>query len=59
MAYIYDTKGDQEKATHLYQEALGYDSTRTDVYIRLGELFPGKDGEYYRDMARQLKEQGY
>lgn len=59
MAYIYDTKGDHEKARQLYEETLGYDSTRTDVYRRLGELLPGGEGEYYRNMARQLKEQGY
>lgn len=59
MGYLYDTKGDQKKAIDLYKEALGYDSTRTDVYVRLGELFPGEEGEFYRNMARQLKEQGY
>jgi tetratricopeptide (TPR) repeat protein len=59
MAYIYDQKGDQQKAIHLYQEALSYDSTRVEIYNRLGELFPGQDGEQYRMTARELKSKGY
>ena len=59
MAYIYDQKGNQEKAIPLYQEALNYDSTRVDIYQRLGELFPGPDGEEYRRIWRELKSQGY
>jgi hypothetical protein len=59
MGYIYDQRGDQEKAIHLYQEALNYDSTRVEIYNRLGELFPGLDGEQYRITARELKRQGY
>jgi tetratricopeptide (TPR) repeat protein len=54
MAYIYDQRGDQQKAIHLYQEALSYDSTRVEIYNRLGELFPGQDGEQYRMSAKQL-----
>jgi tetratricopeptide (TPR) repeat protein len=59
MAYLYDQKGDQEKAVSLYQEALSYDSTRAEIYERLGELFPGQDGEQYRITAQQLKNAGY
>ena len=59
MAYIYDTQGDQKKAIEFYREALGYDSTRVEVYSRLGELITGKDGEFYKAKVRQLKEQGY
>jgi tetratricopeptide (TPR) repeat protein len=55
MAYIYDTKGDYEKAIGLYQEALGYDSSIVDIYQRLGELIPGDDGNFYRTKAVQLK----
>jgi Tfp pilus assembly protein PilF len=59
MGYIYDTQGNTEKAIQLYREALGYDSTRVDVYNRLGELFPGQDGAWYRSKAQQLKSEGY
>jgi tetratricopeptide (TPR) repeat protein len=59
MAYIHDTKGNTEQAVALYREALGYDSTRVAIYQRLGELFPGRDGEWYRRKAKQLKDAGY
>jgi tetratricopeptide (TPR) repeat protein len=59
MAYLYDEKGEDQKAIPLYQEALQYDSTKLDVYTRLGELFPGKEGDVYRSAFRKLKEQGY
>lgn len=59
MAYIYDTQGKQERAVPLYQEALSYDSTLLAVYTRLGELFPGQDGNLYRTKAKELKVQGY
>jgi tetratricopeptide (TPR) repeat protein len=59
MAYIYDTQGHQQKAIQFYREALGYDSTRIEVYSRLGELITGKDGEFYKQKVKQLKEQGY
>jgi tetratricopeptide (TPR) repeat protein len=55
MAYIYDTQGKLDKAIPLYQEALGYDSARTDIYKRLGELMPGAEGEWYKNKAAQLK----
>jgi tetratricopeptide (TPR) repeat protein len=51
MAYIYDVRGDQQKAISFYQETLQYDSTLVDVYRRLGELLPGEDGQYYRAKA--------
>jgi Tfp pilus assembly protein PilF len=54
MAYIYDTKGEPDKAINLYQEALSYDSTIVDIYRRLGELLPGEDGNFYRIKAAQL-----
>ena len=54
MAYIYDTKSSYDKAIPLYQEALNYDSTIVDIYIRLGELIPGENGEFYRAKAAAL-----
>jgi Tfp pilus assembly protein PilF len=59
MAYIYDTRGDQQRAIPLYQEALSYDSNLLAVYERLGELFPGADGNSYRQKVQELKAQGY
>lgn len=59
MAYIYDVKGNQKKAIDLYREALSYDSSRVEIYERLGELYPGLDGEKYRTTARKLRAEGY
>jgi tetratricopeptide (TPR) repeat protein len=59
MAFLYDQKGDVEKAVNFYGEALSYDSTRVEVYTRLGELFPNAAGEQYRLTAKRLKELGY
>lgn len=46
MAYIYDVQGNTDKAIGLYQEAVYYDSTKVDVYQRLGELLPEERGKY-------------
>jgi tetratricopeptide (TPR) repeat protein len=51
MAYLYDLRGDIPKAIALYQEALAYDSTVTEIYTRLGELIPGEGGKVYRDRS--------
>ena len=56
MAYIYDSKGDYERAISLYQEALSYDSSVVDIYQRLGELIPGDDGNIYRTKAAQMRQ---
>ncbi|HKZ39100.1 MAG TPA: tetratricopeptide repeat protein, partial [Chryseolinea sp.] len=56
MAYIYDTKGDYEKAINLYKEALSYDSSVVDIYKRLGELIPNVDGNVYRSKAALLQQ---
>lgn len=59
MAYIYDKNNELDKAIPLYKEAIQYDSTLVDLYIRLGELVPGAEGEVYRYKAAALKiEQG-
>lgn len=55
MAYIYDKKGESEKAISLYQEALSYDSSIVDIYQRLGEMIPGENGNFYRSKAAELK----
>jgi len=57
MAYIYDTKGESEKAINLYREALSYDSSIVDVYKRLGELIPNEDGNWYRTQVVKLQQQ--
>ena len=56
MAFIYDSKGEYDKAIGLYQEALSYDSTIVDIYQRLGELIPGENGSFYRTRAIQMKQ---
>lgn len=55
MAYIYDTKDQLDQAIPLYKEAIQYDSTMVDIYVRLGELLPNQEGEVYRYKAAQLK----
>lgn len=55
MAFIYDSKGEYDKAIGLYQEALSYDSSIVDIYQRLGELIPGENGNFYRAKAIQMK----
>lgn len=55
MAYIYDTKGNTNKAIELYKEALQYDDSITDIYKRLGELIPGEEGNVYRNRALELQ----
>lgn len=59
MAYIYDVKDEPQKAIEFYKETLSYDSTRLEVYNRLGEFFPGSDGDFYRNKVKQLKTEGY
>lgn len=55
MAYIYDTKNQMDQAIPLYKEAIQYDSTMVDIYVRLGELLPNQEGEVYRYKAAELK----
>ncbi|HEU5292645.1 MAG TPA: tetratricopeptide repeat protein [Cyclobacteriaceae bacterium] len=56
MAYIYDTKGDTNRAIKLYREAISQDSTIADIYVRLGELVAGEEGNRYRRKAAELKQ---
>lgn len=51
MGYLYQVKNDNTRAITLYKEALQYDSTVIDIYKRLGDLLPGKDGDIYRQRA--------
>ena len=55
MAYIYDIKGETQKAIPLYKEAISYDTTRTEIYTRLGELIQGEEGNEYRQKAAQYQ----
>lgn len=57
MAYVYDEKGNTEKAIPLYREALSYDSSKVDIYTRLSELLPGAEGEWFRQTANKFKSQ--
>lgn len=56
LGYLYDRNNETERASELYKEALSYDSTKVDVYVRLGELYPGQEGNFYRTKAAQLKQ---
>jgi tetratricopeptide (TPR) repeat protein len=51
MGYLYQVKNDNTRAISLYKEALQYDSTVVDIYKRLGDLIPGKEGDIYRQRA--------
>lgn len=57
MAYIYDTKGNTQRAISLYKEAISYDTTRTEIYQRLGELVEGEEGNRYRQKSAQYPRQ--
>jgi tetratricopeptide (TPR) repeat protein len=54
MAFIYDKKGQFEKAVPLYEEALTYDTTIVDIYQRLSEIAPAEKANYYRQKMQQL-----
>jgi tetratricopeptide (TPR) repeat protein len=54
MAYIYDEKNKVQLAIPLYQEAVGFDSTRSEIYTRLGELIPN-ESEKYNSLAQRYK----
>lgn len=56
LGYLYDRKNETQRAVDLYREALSYDSSKVDIYVRLGEIFPGSDGNFYRTKAAQLKQ---
>jgi tetratricopeptide (TPR) repeat protein len=55
MGYLYDVRGETDKAITFYEEAVSYDSTKADVYQRLGELMPGEEGNYYRQKGLQMQ----
>ena len=52
--YLYEEKGNKEKAISLYKEALSYDSAVVDIYSRLGTLLPGTEGNFFRTKATAL-----
>lgn len=51
LAYIYDTKGNISQAVIYYKETVNLDSSRAEVYGRLGELMEGDEAQRYRDLA--------
>jgi tetratricopeptide (TPR) repeat protein len=58
LGYLYDKDAQTSKAVELYQEALSYDSTITEIYVRLGEIYPGPEGNIYRSQAKRLQQDG-
>jgi len=46
LGYLYDNNGNTSRAISFYKEAVGLDSTRTDIYARLAELEPGAAARY-------------
>jgi tetratricopeptide (TPR) repeat protein len=59
LGYLYDRNNEASRAIELYKEAVSFDESKTDVYIRLGELLPGKEGEEYRKKAAQLRQDSH
>jgi tetratricopeptide (TPR) repeat protein len=57
MAYIYDTKGETTSAINFYKEAIGQDSSIVDIYVRLGELVSGEEGNWFREKSAYLQSQ--
>ncbi len=57
IAYIYDTKGETPLAIDFYKEAIGQDSSIVDIYVRLGELVPGEEGNWFREKSAYLQSQ--
>lgn len=51
LAYIYDTKKNTVKAVMFYKETVNLDSSRSEVYTRLGQLLEGEEAQRYRDLA--------
>jgi hypothetical protein len=41
----------------LYKEAIRQDTTITDIYVRLGELVSGEEGEKFREKAAYMSAQ--
>ena len=56
MAFLYEQKNQNDKAIPLYKESLSYDSSNVAVYIRLGELLPGREGEFFRQRGAQMNQ---
>ena len=46
LAYLHDNNGNTSRALTLYKEAVGMDSSRTDIYARLAELEPSNATKY-------------
>jgi tetratricopeptide (TPR) repeat protein len=46
LGYLYDENGNTSRAITFYKEAVGMDSTRTDIYARLAEIEPSAATRY-------------
>ena len=46
LGYLYDNSGNTTKAITFYKEAIGLDSSRTNIYSRLAELEPSQAARY-------------
>jgi len=46
LAYLYDNGGNTTRALSFYKEAVGMDSSRSDIYSRLAELEPANAARY-------------
>jgi tetratricopeptide (TPR) repeat protein len=55
LGYLHERNNRLNEAIILYKEAIAYDSSFVDLYIRLGELLPGTEGEEFRYKAAQLQ----
>jgi tetratricopeptide (TPR) repeat protein len=54
MAYMLDSKGNTAESIPFYKEAIGQDSSKTDIYRRLSELEPEKR-DWYLAKQRQFE----
>lgn len=53
MAYIYDMRGNIDKAIPFYEEAVSYDTTIVDIYRRLTEITTGdKQASYFKKIQQ-------
>jgi tetratricopeptide (TPR) repeat protein len=46
LGYLNDNSGNTSRAIDFYKEAIGMDSSRTDIYVRLAELEPERAARY-------------
>lgn len=56
LGYLYQSRGEINKAVELYNESLYYDSSNAEVYTRLAELVPEDQRALYRRLAQQYSQ---